>query len=1674
MKRWMSMILALCMVVLLFPTSSATAGTQAESSAALEERMKEVLFSAETQTNGENGEQAEEALSWDEDEVVRVIVELSQQPALESMSVESVQTAASAETAALKSQEATIYQVERTLGLEPVHRMGYIMNTVSYDVRRGDIDALRAMPGVVSVTEAVSYQPEMVSAKEIAQVYEAWKLGDTGYTGKEMVIAVIDSGVNYLHEDMVQDVENAKYTKADMEKLISQLGHGQWFSDKVPYGYCYVTGHNDILNGVSRHGYHVSGIAAANGDEASGGIAGVAPDAQILAMQVYEGYTGEGGYSDDIICAIEDAVKLGADVINMSLGIDAGFYGSDSYISRATDYAEEAGVFVSVSAGNAAISSEGDKQDQVITNDWYMADVGTVGDPATAAGATAVASVDSYGYVTFHLTIAPEGGEAKQLSGIQLSSTNFNWSMPVDVVDCGTGGDEGLRKTNAQNNLALVAVPQYDDLETLREKLYESARYADMYGWRGVMFYSADEGGAPGKRENDLAGLIWNNFLFYVDHETGAYLLGLSEAQTKVTVSQYEGFAFASEAVEENASSYFTAWGTTSTLDIKPELAAPGGSVLSVEGGTTSYAQMSGTSMAAPFVAGSAAVVKQMLVESGISVEDIPDFIRTTLMNTAVPVNQYARDSIAPVRQVGAGLIQVDAAVQNRVLATYNGKAAIELRDKLENQTTGEIVLTNYGDTPATYSLSATDVYTDYTDPITKEYYDIALSGASITFDSETVTVPAGGKAKVSFTIHLPRLNEGHFVEGYIQLISETENAPALSMPYLGFMGDWDAEPIVDEPEWENDTVIPIMDYGYYGVTSHGTCLLTNRENTYTVLGEVVKTITRDSDGMTIPVSYVDPDRIAISPNGDGFYDIAVPWLGLLRNAKEIQLDVLDSQGNVIARPGSVYNLSKLVNGALSVSQTHGVLMANNGSAPFWDGMRYNQSTGSYEIVPEGDYTVRIRSKVREDGAWQTVTMPVRVDLTPPEITYFSAERVNSQSVHFEFQAPDEAFIASSVVLSINGELFGWDIGWFEYDESTGIYSYDQIWPNGVYVEMDEPVHVAVMIADDAGNYTMRQTTVGGEETESFGLVNLFFDETNFVGNVDSYQIMGFAPEGSVVTFNGEEAAMDQGNFSYNLILSREVTMVKVEIVSPDGETLLSQVATVHACGNTPQFGAVLLDDAFPADYYGTYQSDPYTGSKTNHSVFILNEDYGDGTEFPMRVKIAHPGCTYVTLKNIETQEVTVLTPGEDGYVPFTMVLDGETGCAGYLLTLEGGGQTVMTNIQVWNHTPGKEQEDSLNRDYVPCYWNLSSVTYVNSEMLQEDGTFRIYGYLYNPVDRLTVDGKEAVMDPETLEWYCDVQLEVGTNRIPIVSEEGGYFYEQTMHKIIFTDGPVLSLELPEPAADGVYYVEQDTFELRGTVATALDDAVVYVNDSQVLSANNSGHGYGQAFITRDFAQTLQLDHGNNVITVTAYDPSGIYTTEVITLNYCPSNGKTDVNHDAWYHEGIDFCLQQGLMVGTGDDTFAPEHNMTRGQLITVLYRLSGETVSKNAPNPFEDVNPKAFYGDAVRWGYANGIVQGTTATKFAPNAPVTREQLAVMLSRYADCTGVLTPDGVDLSDFADANRISPYAQPAMSWAVAKGLLVGTSTTTLSPKGTATRAQLATVLMRFYTLAENS
>lgn len=173
----------------------------------------------------------------------------------------------------------------------------------------------------------------------------------------------------------------------------------------------------------------------------------------------------------------------------------------------------------------------------------------------------------------------------------------------------------------------------------------------------------------------------------------------------------------------------------------------------------------------------------------------------------------------------------------------------------------------------------------------------------------------------------------------------------------------------------------------------------------------------------------------------------------------------------------------------------------------------------------------------------------------------------------------------------------------------------------------------------------------------------------------------------------------------------------------------------------------------------------------------------------------------------------------------------------------------------------------------------------------------------------------------------------------------------------------------------------------------------------------------------------------------------------------------SDVSTSAWYCDEVNWAYDNGLMNGVGTRTFAPESNLTRGQLVTVLYRLEKEPAA--AKSPFTDVGTNEYYTKAVNWAAANGIVDGITTTTFAPNAPVSREQMATILYRYSEYKKYSTTDKADLSGYTDASKISSYATDAMKWANAEALITGVTTTVLNPTGTATRAQVATILMRF-------
>lgn len=177
----------------------------------------------------------------------------------------------------------------------------------------------------------------------------------------------------------------------------------------------------------------------------------------------------------------------------------------------------------------------------------------------------------------------------------------------------------------------------------------------------------------------------------------------------------------------------------------------------------------------------------------------------------------------------------------------------------------------------------------------------------------------------------------------------------------------------------------------------------------------------------------------------------------------------------------------------------------------------------------------------------------------------------------------------------------------------------------------------------------------------------------------------------------------------------------------------------------------------------------------------------------------------------------------------------------------------------------------------------------------------------------------------------------------------------------------------------------------------------------------------------------------------------------------CPSRAFSDLATDGWYHRGVDDCLNNGLMNGVSGSSFDPDGGVTRAMLVTILYRMEGKPSTAGGSNPFADVPAGAWYTDAVVWAADQGIVNGVSATQFAPDASITREQIAAILFRYAKAAA---PGQNVLGTFPDVGSVSAYAREAMSWAVEQALINGMDGR-LAPTQGATRAQIATILARY-------
>ena len=280
-----------------------------------------------------------------------------------------------------------------------------------------------------------------------------------------------------------------------------------------------------------------------------------------------------------------------------------------------------------------------------------------------------------------------------------------------------------------------------------------------------------------------------------------------------------------------------------------------------------------------------------------------------------------------------------------------------------------------------------------------------------------------------------------------------------------------------------------------------------------------------------------------------------------------------------------------------------------------------------------------------------------------------------------------------------------------------------------------------------------------------------------------------------------------------------------------------------------------------------------------------------------------------------------------------------------------------------------------------------------------------------------------------------------------------------------------------------------------------------YVMETAVIPATGGGGGDTTDYYTLTFdtnggseirsirrAEYTTIDLTDYTPTREGYEFTGWYADEALTekitsirltrnttvyagweeIKENPSTGFenpfTDVSESDWFFNDVKFVYQNGLMNGTSATTFSPEGTTSRGMIVTILWRMAGspDMEDKIWGYPFADVDATAYYGTAVYWARLNGIAGGYDDATFGPNDPITREQMAVMMYRYAQYMGYdTTQGGMAIREYADYGQVSSYALEAMDWANATGIVTGTSESTLSPQGQATRAQAAAMFTRF-------
>lgn len=983
MKKYFKKFVVLLLFVFLFTASGFSLKVNA---VGLTKNLK-LPDRVETVKDGSNVTKVslkDSALSYKDTDTIRLIIELKGKPIisyatlkgvkvneLDKLTTQNLKKTLQAEQKKFKEQLKS-----KGISIKELESYVNVLNGLGVETTFKNAKLIEELNEVSAISIAHEFdrpEPEMVSSKDIVNAVETWT--NTKYKGEGMVVAIIDTGLDPSHQDFIlTDASKAKIQTTEFGGFL-----GTYRSAKIPYGYNYMDNNQEILDlgpEASEHGMHVAGTVGANGDEANGGIKGIAPEAQLLAMKVFGNNPAmPSTFGDVIIKAIDDSVELGADVINMSLGSSAAFIQSDDLEQIAVKRAMENGVISAISAGNSNLFGSG-FDDPFTSNP----DVGVVGSPGIASESIQVASIEN----TYISSVALEymyGGVNSFAPYLPAGTYNpiKVFSGSVTYLHAGLGYPVDFEGKDFTGKIALIERGTIGFVDKIMN--------AQNAGAAGVIIYNSESGG------EGLISMVYPPEgkipALFIPRSHGLKLVE-NIASSNNSVS-FKGNTASALNPESGKMSDFTSWGTTPSLDFKPEITAPGGNIWSTAQ-NNGYQSMSGTSMAAPHVAGGSALVLQRVAdEFSLTGAAKVNMAKNLLMSTAVALGDKGANNeelgldaynfTSPRRQ-GAGVMDLFAATTTpAVVYDQSSKESKVSLGEIDDLSQFMLTVENFSDEDVTYKVNGT-VQTDfaYKGYNYTETQGVYIDGTlnedgpngywsgefPISFSQEEVTVPANSTAQVEVEVDLTNaidwvynaplkdiFENGTFIEGFVTLEDVNDTHPTLSIPYMGFYGDWDKAPVIDASIYgEGRSFYEYTSMAWYEAASDSLYFLGLDAN-----------------------ENASADNIAFSPNRNGVADNVLPVLSFLRNAKEFEVNILNEEGKVIR---AIYKQENIRKNYFDSGDDSAFMVSLDW---MWDG------TVDNKLVPEGQYYYQIRSKIDyENAEWQTVTFPVKLDNAKPTI----------------------------------------------------------------------------------------------------------------------------------------------------------------------------------------------------------------------------------------------------------------------------------------------------------------------------------------------------------------------------------------------------------------------------------------------------------------------------------------------------------------------------------------------------------------------------------------------------------------------------------------------------------------------------------------------------------------